>query len=177
MISAAHAATAAGGAAPAFWQTPEFWVALAFVVMVGAAFRPIARAVASALDIRAEKIRTRIEDAQKLQEDAKEMLATYQRKSRDALKEAEAILDHAKAEAKRLAEQAARDLDESIKRREQQAKDRIAQAEAQAVKEVRHLAVDVAVAAAEQVLRDNLSAAQAKALIDQAIKDVGAKLH
>lgn len=176
MIAPAHAASAAG-AAPAFWQAPEFWVALAFVVMVGAAFRPIARAIASALDIRAEKIRSRIEEAQKLQEDAKEMLATYQRKSRDAMKEAEAILDHAKAEAKRLAEQAGRDLEDSIKRREQQAKDRIAQAEAQAVKDVRHLVVDVAVAAAEQVLRENLTAAQAKALVDQAIKDVGAKLN
>jgi F-type H+-transporting ATPase subunit b len=180
MISVAQAAEKAHGAvehAAPFWHAAEFWVALAFVIMVGMAFRPLARAIGAALDLRAAKIKARIEDAQKLHEDAKEALAAYQRKQRDALKEAESIVEHAKAEAERLALQSAKDTEEAIQRRSQQALDRIAQAEAQAIKEVRNIAIDIAIEAAERVVKENLSAAQAGALVDNAIQDLGSRLH
>ncbi|TAN46496.1 MAG: F0F1 ATP synthase subunit B [Rhodospirillales bacterium] len=178
MISAAYASEAgAGHAAVSFWQAPEFWVAIAFAIMVGAALKPLSRAIASALDIRAEKIKNRIDEANKLKEDAQEMLSAYQRKQREALKEAEDIVAHAKAEAERLAKQAAKDLEDSLKRREQQAVERIAQAEAKAVKEVRDIVVDIAIEAAEKAIAGNLPAAAAQSLIDGAIKDIGAKLN
>jgi F-type H+-transporting ATPase subunit b len=105
------------------------------------------------------------------------MLATYQRKQRDAMKEAEEIIAHAKAEAERLAQQAARDLEVSMKRREQMALDRIAQAEAQALKEVQNLAIDVAIGAARKVIGESLSPAQTALLVDNAITDLSGKLH
>jgi hypothetical protein len=80
------------------------------------------------------------------------LLATYERKQRDALQEAEAMVAHAEEEAKREAAIAAQKLEESIKRREQQALDKIALAEAQAEKEVREAAVEVAVDAAGRVI-------------------------
>jgi F-type H+-transporting ATPase subunit b len=179
LISVAQASEGAAAHAVSgpFWHAPEFWVAIAFFVMVGAAMKPVARAVASALDLRAEKIKNRIEDAQKLKDDAQEMLATYQRKQREALKEAEDIVAHARNEADRLAKQAAKDLEDTLKRREQQAVERIAQAEAKAIKEVRDIVVDIAVQAAEKAIAGNLPASAAKALIDGSIKDIGAKLN
>lgn len=177
LISAAHASEAAGHAATPFWQAPEFLVMLAFFVMMALALKPVSRALASALDLRAEKIKARIDDAQKLREDAQEMLARYQRRQVQALKEAEEIVAHAHAEAERLARQAAKDLAESLKRREQQALERIAQAEVKAVKDVRNIVVDIATQAAEKAIRENLPAQAASALIDAAIKDVGAKLN
>jgi F-type H+-transporting ATPase subunit b len=179
-ISAAQAADAAhdaGHAVVPFWQAPEFLVALAFVVMMFFALKPVSRAIASALDLRAEKIKSRLDEAQKLREDAQEMLARYQRRQAQALKEAEEIVAHAQAEADRLAKQAAKDLEDSLKRREQQAVERIAQAEAKAVKEVRDIVVDIATSAAEKAIRENLPAAAAASLIDAAIKEAGVKLN
>lgn len=177
LISTALAATAAEAAHGPFYAEAEFWVAIAFLIVVGGAFRPVARAMATALDMRGEKIRARIDEALRLREDAQEMLATYQRKQRDAMKEAEEIIAHAKTEATRLADQAAKDLEASLKRREQQAMDRIAQAEAQALKEVRNQAVDVAIAATRNLVADGVSAKQASGLIDTAINELPGKLH
>ncbi|OAN48203.1 F0F1 ATP synthase subunit B [Paramagnetospirillum marisnigri] len=176
MISTAYAAGAAAAHGP-FYMEAHFWVDVAFLLVVALAWKPVSRAIAAGLDARAAKIKSRLDEAHKLREEAQEMLATYQRKQRDAMKEAEEIIAHAKAEAERLAQQAAKDLDAAIKRREQMAMDRIAQAEAQATREVQNLAVDVAIGAAQKVIGESLSPAQTTALVDKAITGLSGKLH
>ena len=93
------------------------------------------------------------------------------------MREAEEIIAHAKAEAERLAAQAAKDLEAGLKRREAQAMDRIAQAEAAALREVQNVAVEVAISAARQVLASSISADQAAKLVDGAIAELPQKLH
>jgi F-type H+-transporting ATPase subunit b len=182
MISSAFAAAVEHGAEAAhhagpFYTEAHFWVDVAFILVVALVYRPVSRAIAAALDARAAKIRARLDEAHKLREEAQEMLATYQRKQRDAMKEAEDIIAHAKSEAERLAVQAAKDLEESVKRREKMALDRIAQAEAQAVRDVQNLAVDVAITATRKVIGESLSTVQSAALVDTAIQDLSAKFH
>ena len=80
-----------------FLNDPTFWVMVAFFVFVGALARPISGAIAAALDKRADKIRADLEEAEKLREEAQNLLASYQRQQRDAVKEAEAIVEHAAA--------------------------------------------------------------------------------
>jgi F-type H+-transporting ATPase subunit b len=159
------------------FSDPSFWVGLAFVLVVGYLARPIARSVSASLDGRADKIRTQIEDARKLREEAQALLAEYQRKQRDALSEAESIVAQAKEEANRMKVQAEKDLEHSIARRQSQALERIAQSEAQAIASVRNTAVDVAVAAAEKLITDQMNGDRQAALIDQSIKDLPGRLN
>lgn len=159
------------------WESPEFWVAVAFVIFVALVYKPLYRQATQALDARAERIRAEIENAESLREEAQNLLAEYKRKQRDALGEAQEILDHAKKEAVRLREQAERDVEESLRRREQMAMDKIAQAEAQALQDVRDQAVDVAIAATRALLAENLDADRATALVDRAIGDLPGKLN
>jgi len=159
------------------FQSAEFWVTVATLIFAFFAFRPAAKAVNAMLDDRTEKIRQELEEAQRLREDAQATLASYQRRQRDALKEAEDIIAHAREEAERLRLHAAADLDASMKRRETQAMDRIAQAEALALQEVKSLTVDIAVAAGGRLLAQNLDAKQSAKLIDAAIADLPRNLH
>jgi len=177
-FAAEHAEHVAHGheAAP-FYADPHLWVSIAFFLVVAFGWKPVSRAITTALDARAAKIKARLDEANKLREDAQEMLATYRRKQRDAMKEAEEIIAHAKAEAQRLAEQAAKDLEESLARREKAAVERIAAAEAEALREVKNLAVDVAVNAARQVLAQSITPEQAGKLVDAAIGELPRKLH
>ena len=156
---------------------PEFWVAVAFVVFVVLAWKPLAKMVTAGLDDRSAKIRIDLERAAKLREEAQALLAEYQKKQRDALKEAEGIVAAARAEAERLSAQAAADLEASLKRREQLAMQRIAQAEQQALAEVRGAAVDAAMAAAGKLLAEKLDPSRQDALIDSAIKELQGKLN
>lgn len=178
-ISIAQAAEAAAqhGEHGGVFSEAETWVAITWLIVVVLVARPVFRAISAALDLRRDKIRARLEEAERLRTDAQEMLATYQKKQRDALKEAEAIIGQAKAEAERLAAQASANLDDLLRRREQQAVERINQAETDALREVRNKAVDIAINATRKLIADNLSSEQASSLIDQAIKDLPNRLH
>jgi F-type H+-transporting ATPase subunit b len=156
---------------------PTFWVLVSFVIFVALVWKPGSKAVAQMLDDRAEKIRSDIEKAARLREEAQALFAEYQKKQRDALKDAEAIVAAARAEAKALSKQAASDLETSLKRREQLALQRIAQAEAQATADVRAAAVDLAMAATRKILTEKLDAGRQDALVDAAIKELPGKLN
>ena len=159
------------------FASPTFWEALAFIVFIGIVLRYGYRRVVGILDARSEKIQTELDEARVLREDAQALLANYQRKQRDAEKEAQAIVEQAKEEAGRLRTRAEADLQETLARREQAALDKIARAEAQALQDVRDNAIDAAVAAAQALIADNLDEAKSAALIDEAIACLGSKLH
>jgi F-type H+-transporting ATPase subunit b len=87
------------------------------------------------------------------------------------------MVKQAHEEAKRLSAKAEVDLAAAMKRREQQALDRIAQAEAQALAEVRNLAADLAVSATQKILTENLDPAKAEALVSDAIAELPRRLQ
>ena len=155
----------------------EFWVLVAFILFVGFMVWKARKAIVGGLDARAARIRAEIDEAQRLREEAQALLAEYQKKQREALGEAEAMVKQAGEESKRLAAKAEIELAAALKRREQQALDRIAQAEAQALSEVRNLAADLAVAATQKILVEKLDPAQAAGLVSQAIAELPRRLQ
>ena len=155
-----------------------FWVGAAFVLCVGIlVYLKVPGMLTGALDERAKKISDDLDQARELREEAQVLLATYQRKQRDALKEAEEIIAHAKEEAMREAEQAEKKLEEAVARRPQAALNKIALAEAQAENEVRDTAIKIAIAAATAVVAQQVQGDRADALVDTAIQDLRRHLN
>jgi F-type H+-transporting ATPase subunit b len=179
MISVAYAAGAAGEAAAhgAFYEDPQFLVLVAFVITIAAAGKTVYQKISAALDVRSEAIRSEIEEATRLREEAQELLASYERKQRDAAGEATEIAERASKESEYLVEKAARELEELVARRERQATDRIAQAEVSARDEIRAAAIDVALEASRRILADKVSGKKGDTLIDAAIDELPSKLH
>jgi F-type H+-transporting ATPase subunit b len=155
----------------------EFWVTIAFIIAFAYLFWKATPVVTNSLDTRAAKIKAELDEAQRLREDAQRTLGEYQRKQRDALKVAEDIIAHARAEAERAAAQAEHDLEAALERRQRLAVEKIALAESKATAEVRNMAVDVAMAAVRQVLAEDLSASRRAGLIDDAISALPQALH
>jgi F-type H+-transporting ATPase subunit b len=177
LISAALAASDSDAHSQSLLAQPEFWLAIAFTIFVVLMAKPLGGKIAAALDSRSKLIAREIEEAAKLRDEAQALLASYQRKSRDALREAEQILTNAEIEARRIQDDARANLEASLKRREQLALDKIAQAEARAVEDVRNAAVDVALAATRELIEKNLDADKSAALVEDAIKDLPKRLH
>lgn len=182
VLAAALAATAAPALAatgPFFsLGNTDFVVLLAFIVFVGILFYfGVPKKVGALLDKRAQQIRSELEEARTLREEAQQLLAAYERKSREVADQAERIVTNAREEAAAAAEQAKAEMAASVARRLKAAEEQIASAEAAAVRAVRDRAVQVAVAAAGEAIAKSMSAADASGLIDAAIQDVDAKLH
>jgi F-type H+-transporting ATPase subunit b len=147
----------------------EFWVLIAAALFVVAVWKPASRLITGGLDARAARIRTELDEARRLREEAEQLVADYRAKEREAKAEAETIVAHAQAEAERIAAQSARDLELALERRQRMAEERIAQAEAKALDEVRAAAIDVAIAAARDVIRAEIDEHRGSALLDAAI--------
>lgn len=160
------------------FNDPTFWVAVGLLIFIVAiVLLKVPKLVTGALDGRAEEIRNSIDQAASLREEAQQLLAEYQRKQRDAVKETEQMVEHARAEAERLSKAGAEKLEEALKRREQLAVEKIAQAETDAIREVRAISVDVAVAATRNLIASNMDESKSGALVDEAIADLSKKLH
>ena len=156
----------------------DFIVLLGFLVFIGIlVYFKVPGIIAGLLDNRAESIRSELEEAKSLREEAQTLLAGYERKQREVQEQADAIVTAAKAEAEAAAEAAKEELKASVARRLQAAEDQISSAEASALRNVRDQAVNVAIAAAGDVLAKQMSAAEANKLIDYSIATVEAKLH
>ena len=156
---------------------PEFWVLVAAVIFVAVIWKPARKAVLGSLDERGARIRAELDEAQKLREEAEQLLAQYQQREREGAAEAEAIVAHAREEAERIAAQSARDLDEALVRRQRLAEERIAQAEAKALDEIRAVAVDVAIGAAREVIVAQIDEERGAALLDAAIAALPQRLR
>jgi F-type H+-transporting ATPase subunit b len=156
----------------------EFWVAVAFVLFLAILAKfGVHRVVLGALDDRSARIKAELDEARRLREEAKAVLAEYQRKRQRAESEAEAIIRNAGAEGERLAAEAQAKVEEFVARRTRIAETKIGQAEAQALAEVRAAAAEAAIAAAEKILVQSSKGAVADELIARSIQDLRNKLN
>ncbi|MEP7457645.1 F0F1 ATP synthase subunit B [Phyllobacterium sp. SB3] len=133
--------------------------------------------VGKSLDARADKIRDELEEARRLREEAQSLLAEYQRKRKEAEKEAGEIVAIAQREAQGLLEEAKKKTEDYVARRNKLAEQKIAQAEVEAVNEVRASAVDIAVAAASRILSEKVDAKTSADLFKSSLSEVKSRLN
>jgi F-type H+-transporting ATPase subunit b len=151
----------------------EAWVAIAFVIFLGLlVYLGAHRRVIDGIDQRQARIKTELDEARRLREEAQALLAEYQRKHGEADREAEAIIASANVEAERLAAEGKARMEDFVTRRTKMAETKIAQAEAQALAEVRSAAADAAVAAAEKILSTATKGKIADDLLARGIADL-----
>tara|TARA_R110002012_G_scaffold277094_1_gene464218 strand:+ start:661 stop:1164 length:504 start_codon:yes stop_codon:yes gene_type:complete len=153
------------------------WVAVAFVIFVVAAIKPVISKVGGMLDEKSAAIGAQLKEAEALREEAQAALANFQRLQRDALKEAEDIVAHAKEEAARIRKDAKEHLKESLKRREAQAAEKIARAEVQALQDIRNQTVELAMAATGHLLAEKMTAEVNEKIIKSAVADLPDRLQ
>lgn len=156
----------------------DFIVLLSFLLFVGIlVYAGVPKMVTGMLDARAVQIKAELDEARALREEAKGILASYEKKKKEVQEQADRIVANARTEAVEAAEAAKAELKRSIARRMAAAEDRIASAEKDAVRAVRERAVTVAIDVAGEILAKQMTEAKAGASIDAAIAEVGAKLH
>lgn len=160
-----------------YMHEPKNWIALAFVfflvLFVKKALPPITRA----LDKRSDVIKSELDEALRLREEAQAILAEYQKRQREVEKEAGEILDHARAEADAMQKEAEASLKVALERRVELANTKIARAEQDAIKGVQENIVDIAVQAARILIEEEMSKEADDELIQFAIDDIQRIVH
>jgi F-type H+-transporting ATPase subunit b len=156
----------------------EFFVAAGFVLFLAVlAYLGVHRTLTAAIDERAKKITGELGEAKRLRAEAEGILASFEKKAKEAEEEAANIIALAKAEAELLAKEAEARVAAFVTRRTQQAEQKIAQAEAQAQADVKAAAAEAAVKAAEIVLKAETTGDTATNFLLKGISELKAKLN
>lgn len=111
----------------------NFWVLLSTVLCIGFIAFKAAKPVVAALDDRANTISARLAEAEALRNEAAAILAEYQVKANQAMKEADEIVANAQRRAEQMRVDMEEELKQAIARQELNAKNRMARLEEEAM--------------------------------------------
>jgi len=161
----------------AFFQEATNWVLISFVIFAIGFWKFGLKLMLGKLDGRIEEIRKEIETAESLRIEAQELLAQYQRKQRDAAKEAEAIVASAQKHAAEIQKAAEAELNELIARKEAQLKDRLQRMEDVALQDIKSYAAELAVKATAEIIAKQMDEKTNARLVEQSIKTVSGQLN
>ena len=159
-------------------HNPTFWVSVSFIGFMLIALKlGLHTKLTSGLDSRADKIKSELDAARALREEAESVLADYKAKQAAHMKEAEQMLTTAKAEAEALRAAAEKEMVATLDGRMKSAMDRIEQQEQRAINEVRDHVVDITIAAAKDMIGDHFENLSSEEMVQNVIADLERKVH
>ncbi len=156
-----------------FYLEAEFWVGVAFISVILFLARPLARMGSAMLHKRIENIKTRLDEASDLFDDAQKLLADYEKKYRNAKKEAGIILEKSQKQIEYIKTANLSKLEQDTRVKEKDAEDRITASLANANKELTDMASTLTIRTVRQALSDNFTDKARDKLIDHAIAAIG----
>jgi len=132
------------------------WVAIAFVIFIALVWRKGSKAITGILDSRSLLIENELKEAKSLKEEALEELRQSLQSQKNISNEAEQIIKDAQDAAKKIREDANVSCSEIIKRREEQAKQKIMALETEAVNNIKKITGSIIIESSKVFIESNL---------------------
>jgi len=159
-----------------FLEQETVWVALAFFMFIALIWKKASKAVSTILDDRSILIQNELREAKSLKEEAMEELRISLQMQKNSSEEFNQIIKEAKEAAKKIKDDADVKSLETIKRREEQAKQRIMAFENEAIKAIKSVSGAVAIESAKIYIKTNLDKKENINLITKASKEIKSSL-
>ena len=159
-----------------FLEQETVWVTIAFFIFIALIWKKASQAISSILDDRSILIQNELSEAKLLKEEAMEELRKSLQMQKNSSEEFNQIIKEAKEAAKKIKEDTDVKSLEIIKRREEQAKQRIMAFENEAIKEIKRVSGTVAIESAKVVIKNNLDKKENLNLITEASNEIKSTL-
>ena len=149
-----------------FWSLVSF--ALLFFLLKRFAFPPILEV----LEERENKIRSEIDDAEKLRHEAEELKADLGRELKNAHEKANTIIQMAGDESKKIQEKSIQETQAKVRQMQNDAEQEIQITRNKLLNEIRSYTAALTIASTEKVLKKSLNNEDKNRLIDESIEEV-----
>jgi F-type H+-transporting ATPase subunit b len=170
-------AKAASDAPPFSLSNTDFVVAISFCIFIGVlVYFKVPRIIVNLLDKRSNAIRKEIDDANKLLEEAKSLLAKSEREHKDNILKAKEIISSAENTSKMLLEDSKSDIKLLVSRKLDMAKKQIEANEKKVLNSVRDEIIDLAFKLAEDDINKRLDKNTSNQVTKESINEIGSKL-
>ena len=130
-----------------------FWVTISFFIFIGILiYFKIPQKVKTILEQNILDIKNQISEAEKLKEDAKNILIDHEKKISNSKNEVKEMLDKANDEAEKNVIRINKDFHDLMENRKKNAEERISQLKNQAEKDIKNASVKIDIESGEKVI-------------------------
>ena len=134
-----------------------FWVAISFLLfMVLLFYLKVPQKIDQLLNESIKGIKSEIEHAEKLKDEAKNILSNYDTKISKSKTEIKKMLEDAEKQTEQNIIKTNKEFHEIIENRKKTAEDKIKQMKLQAIKDMKNLAVEIAVNSVEKIIKNSI---------------------
>ena len=134
-----------------------FWVAISFFIFLGVLFYfKVPQKVFGALEESINKIKKDIDEAEKLKEEAKNVLSEYETKLSNSKVEVDLMIKNAQKESETNIIKINDQFFSIFENRKKMAEDKIKQMKLQATKDIKNYSVEVAIIALEKIIKNSV---------------------
>ena len=134
-----------------------FWVTISFFIFLGVLiYFKVPQRVKEALEQNISNIKNQINEAEKLKEDAKNILAEHEKKISNSKNEVKEMINKANEEAEKNVTRVSMEFDNLMKNRKKNAEERIKQLKNQAIKDIKNASVFMAIQSVEKLIKNSL---------------------
>ena len=155
----------------------DFVVAIAFVIFVGVLiYFKVPRVIANLLDNRAETIRNEIDEAHKLLEEAKTLLAKLEREHKENIAKGQDIIQDAKLTSKKILEDSKSEIKDAVARKLAMAERQIKINEKEVINAIRDDLIDAAFKAAQEQIEKKVDLKLSNSVVEESIDEIGSRL-
>ena len=134
-----------------------FWVAISFFIFLGVLFYfKVPQKVFGALNESINKIKKDIDEADKLKEEAKNILSEYEAKLSKSKVEVDLMIKNAQKESETNIIKINDQFHSIFENRKKMAEDKIKQMKLQATKDIKNYSVEVAIIALEKIIKNSV---------------------
>ena len=152
------------------------WVLIAFILFFVLVGKKLWSALSTNLDQRKKMIENELNDAKKLREEAQAELNASLKKQKEINKQVLDIINDAKSTAKQIEAEALKKSDIIIKRKEEQAKQKINNAQIEAINNIKNISAELSVKSAKVYIQNELDSKIQKALYSDSKQKLKEKL-
>ena len=134
-----------------------FWVAVSFFLFVGVLlYFKVPQKIFATLDESINKIKKDIEEAEKLKEEAKNILSDYEARLDKSKVEIDLMIKNAKKESETNIIKTNDQFHKIFENRKKMAEEKIKQMKLQATKDIKNYSVEVAINALEKIIKNSI---------------------
>ena len=152
------------------------WVLIAFILFFVLVGKKLWSALTTNLDQRKKMIENELNEAKKLREEAQAELNASLKKQKEINKQVLDIINDAKSTAKQIEADALKKSDVIIKRKEEQAKQKINNAQIEAINSIKNISAELSVRSAKVYIQNELDGKIQKALYSDTKEKLKEKL-
>ena len=149
-----------------------FWVMISFFAFIGLLiYFKIPQKVKAVLDENINNIKNQIDEADKLKEDAKNILTEHEKKISNSKTEMKSMIAKANEEAEKNVIKVNEDFHNFMENRKKNAEDRVKQLKNQALKDIKNTSVRTAIESVEKLLKNSLDKSKLDKIYTSSIEE------